>query len=212
MLRPVATGGARGAQPPWNNLSPPPRLPAPFAVTIGIEVYPPLEFCQPPLLTIYLATALCMLTSRDNQKETHHRDTMPYSSTSGKGSFICPVIQTRLDIPRPLITQLYRPLGGKSNMITFSVYISRPMYPKQKRHYVSKHSQPVKKEFSANKLNSFGMSACRTNVCCSHRKPKHIIVFPHSQPIYWQIVFSTPTSFVRVLHDFVRLFRFKGNH
>ena len=52
--RPVATGGGGGgAQPPWTNLSPP-RLPVPFAVTIGIEVYPPPpEFCQPPpLLTI----------------------------------------------------------------------------------------------------------------------------------------------------------------
>ena len=40
--RPVATGGGRGggAQPPWKNVSPP-RLPVPFAVTIGIEVYPP---------------------------------------------------------------------------------------------------------------------------------------------------------------------------
>ena len=45
-------GGGGGAQPPWTNLSPP-RLPVPFAVTIGIEVYPPPpEFCQPLLLTI----------------------------------------------------------------------------------------------------------------------------------------------------------------
>ena len=32
--------GGGGAQPPWKNLSPP-RRPVPFAVTIGIEVYPP---------------------------------------------------------------------------------------------------------------------------------------------------------------------------
>ena len=53
-VKPVATGGARGAQPPWKYLSPPPiGCAVPFAVTIGIEVYPPLEFCQPPpLLTI----------------------------------------------------------------------------------------------------------------------------------------------------------------
>ena len=44
--------GGGSAPPPWKNLSPP-RRPVPFAVTIGIEVYPPLEFCQPPpLLTI----------------------------------------------------------------------------------------------------------------------------------------------------------------
>ena len=38
--RPVATGGARGAQPPWKNLSPL-GCAVPFAVTIGIEVDPP---------------------------------------------------------------------------------------------------------------------------------------------------------------------------
>ena len=32
--------GGGGSAPPWTNLSPP-RLPVPFAVTIGIEVYPP---------------------------------------------------------------------------------------------------------------------------------------------------------------------------
>ena len=48
-------GGARGAQPPLEKFEPPPLgCAVPFAVTIGIEVYPPpLEFCQPPpLLTI----------------------------------------------------------------------------------------------------------------------------------------------------------------
>ena len=57
LARPVATGGRGGAQPP----PPPGKIWAPlgcavpFPVTIGIEVYPPpppLEFCQPPLLTI----------------------------------------------------------------------------------------------------------------------------------------------------------------
>ena len=35
-------GGARGGSAPLNKFEPPPpRLPVPFAVTIGIEVYPP---------------------------------------------------------------------------------------------------------------------------------------------------------------------------
>ena len=34
-------GGRGGAQPPWKNLSPPLGCSVPFAVTIGIEVYPP---------------------------------------------------------------------------------------------------------------------------------------------------------------------------
>ena len=52
--RPVATGGrGGGAQPPLDKFEPPLGCAVPFAVTIGIEVYPPLEFCQPPpLLTI----------------------------------------------------------------------------------------------------------------------------------------------------------------
>ena len=50
--RPVATGGRGGAQPPLERFEPPLGCTVPFAVTIGIEVYPPLEFCQPPLLTI----------------------------------------------------------------------------------------------------------------------------------------------------------------
>ena len=50
--RPVATGGGGGLSPPWKNLSPL-GCAVPFAVTIGIEVYPPLEFCQlSALLTI----------------------------------------------------------------------------------------------------------------------------------------------------------------
>ena len=54
--RPVATGGRGGAQPPLEKFEPPPRLRCHFAFcrnySIGIEVYPPLEFCEPPLLTI----------------------------------------------------------------------------------------------------------------------------------------------------------------
>ena len=52
--RPVATRGARGGglSPPLDKFEPPPRLPDPFAVTIGIEVYPPpgiLSAPPPPL-------------------------------------------------------------------------------------------------------------------------------------------------------------------
>ena len=43
--------GGGGLSPP-GKIWAPPRRPVPFAVTIGVEVYPPLEFCQPPLLTI----------------------------------------------------------------------------------------------------------------------------------------------------------------
>ena len=55
--RPVATGGGGGGggSVPLEKFEPPPKLPVPFAVTIGVEVYPPPppEFCQPPpLLTI----------------------------------------------------------------------------------------------------------------------------------------------------------------
>ena len=58
--RPVAMGGRGGFSPPWKTGAPPLGCAVPFAVTIGIEVYPPpLEFCQPPpLLTIQVATAL----------------------------------------------------------------------------------------------------------------------------------------------------------
>ena len=51
--RPVATGGegGGGSAPPWKDLSPP-RRPVPFAVTIGIEVYPPPGILSAPLLTI----------------------------------------------------------------------------------------------------------------------------------------------------------------
>ena len=48
-------GGARGgggSAPPLEKFEPPLSCAVPFAVTIGIEVIPPLEFCQPPLLTI----------------------------------------------------------------------------------------------------------------------------------------------------------------
>ena len=49
-------GGRGGLSPPMTNLSPPPRLPVPFAVTIAVLRFipppPPPEFCQPPLLTI----------------------------------------------------------------------------------------------------------------------------------------------------------------
>ena len=38
-------------------------------------------------------------------------------SISGTGSFICPVAQARLDIPRPLITQS-RSTGGKTEMFS----------------------------------------------------------------------------------------------
>ena len=55
--------GGEGGSAPLDKFEPPPRLPVPFAVTIGIEVYPPPpthslthlsppEFCQPLLLTI----------------------------------------------------------------------------------------------------------------------------------------------------------------
>ena len=48
--RPVATGGEGGfSPPPLEKFEPPLGCAVPFAVTIGIEVYPPpLEFCQPP--------------------------------------------------------------------------------------------------------------------------------------------------------------------
>ena len=51
--RPVATGGEGGGSAPLEKFEPPLGCSVPFAVTIGIEVYPPPEFCQPPpLLTI----------------------------------------------------------------------------------------------------------------------------------------------------------------
>ena len=40
-------GGEGGLSPPWKNLSPP-MLPVPFAVTIGIEVYPPPGILSDP--------------------------------------------------------------------------------------------------------------------------------------------------------------------
>ena len=46
--RPVATGGRGGLSPPLKKFERPLGCAVPFAVTIGIEVYPPLEFCQPP--------------------------------------------------------------------------------------------------------------------------------------------------------------------
>ena len=39
--RPVAMGGRGGFSPPLENWSPPLGCAVPFAVTIGIEVYPP---------------------------------------------------------------------------------------------------------------------------------------------------------------------------
>ena len=53
-------GGARGgAQPHLEKFEPPPRLPVPFAVIIGVEVYPPPPgILSAPLLTIPAATAL----------------------------------------------------------------------------------------------------------------------------------------------------------
>ena len=61
--RPVATGGGEGgAQPPGNIWAPPIGCAVPFAVTTGIEVYPPWNSVSPPpLLTIpgYGADCIC---------------------------------------------------------------------------------------------------------------------------------------------------------
>ena len=46
-----------------------------------------------------------------------HPDTLPYSSISGKGSCICPVAETRLDVRRPLISQLRTTGGGQSGQV-----------------------------------------------------------------------------------------------
>ena len=47
--RPVATGGeGGGAQPPLERFEPPLGCAVPFAVTIGIEVYPPWNSVSPP--------------------------------------------------------------------------------------------------------------------------------------------------------------------
>ena len=46
--KPRGGGGARGGSAPLEKFEPPLGCAVPFAVTIGIEVYPPLEFCQPP--------------------------------------------------------------------------------------------------------------------------------------------------------------------
>ena len=56
--RPVATGGGEGGSAPPLEKFEPPRLPVPFAVTIGIEVPPGI--LSAPLLTIPGYGAVCV--------------------------------------------------------------------------------------------------------------------------------------------------------
>ena len=79
---------------------------------------PPSECTKPPLLNpgsapayIFLIITVSSLDSGDDDylNETRRKPTTgtrcPTLLISGMGSFICPVAQTRLDIPRPLITK-----------------------------------------------------------------------------------------------------------
>ena len=64
-------------------------------------------------------------------------------SISGTGSFICPVAQTRLDIPRPLITQS-RSTGGKAEMFssTGGTRIDNTSVRSRTRYQLSHPSSP----------------------------------------------------------------------
>ena len=55
-----------------------------------------------------------MMNETRRNPTTRTRCPSPFYSISGTGSFICPVAQTQLDIPRALITQSWATIGERS--------------------------------------------------------------------------------------------------
>ena len=111
LIRPVATGGARGGSaPPGKNWAPP-RLPAlTFYRCRYWGLFPPWNSVSPPLLTIPGYGAEPNIDLRDSHwlKNMQCCINMFNIKENSMGSFICPIVQTR-----PLITQSWTTGGSQ---------------------------------------------------------------------------------------------------